>query len=1520
MTTNDPQKTITINNEQIPLESLLGSGLTADVYIANHRGLKMAVKVLRANSDKVVRDNFESEFNNLTNLAQAWSVEFPNSPLVIPEVYGRDLGIEAPLCFIAMEFMSGKKLVDYIPSKGKLSEQQAFELLSQFGKLLHVLHTKLRKCYADIKLENLWVLTESPDKLQLKVTDWNVLSDYSEEGAQRDIFYASYFLYWALTGVKLSYRREQIAAKLDSDPVFLSLSAPAREFFRQALHASRGRRHKNACEWYTAAAQIALWWGTNASDLNISAQAELTLGKTERGLGRLKEARHAFEKASYILDISDRKGRGNRATWAECNNQLTEGLESTSSLEQGLLYLRGDSYLEAKNEFDAGADLSVSEPERLRRWYWLAAAAYDLGQESFSPVKDEAIEAVKALLSDQPEAARDGLAGVSKKLGLNELVLNDWPTGLRALYDEARILILANQAKLRREQRNYAESIQHYNEAIDIYKLLPTEPATAWAAQIGDLYELINSTRNERESRGRADQEFADAKQALENNHWEEAGYRFRLALLADPEDTRVSQTWSDALHDCMQKTGNLEAVLKLGEPANGLPGADKEIIPLLVIAHKLQELDTRSRSQDLFGKSQHQSLLSDLNQFQQSYTGDSFALGSVFVGILATTLDSALKAENWQYAAEVIKIAGLLQFDLSSLWRSRLDQYKKLLDEHRNHQSAALIAEIIRQDQQETLEAYKVVEGLLAQLTNLYGGQLPTDLQSVITPIGQRAKKLEEQTKGEREKRAGRISEIQSKLCAIDTQLTRYQQLLEDLDHPSERLGIWFHRFGGVDGQRQILLQERANLLAEGLGLAIEWHRLDNDDSEASDRLKKFTDELNKIGLVGWQLAVTTGQQKIKLFEETRNKAEEAYRSGDIKTAQNQLDLFNPQWLDADMESIKKRIQKVQGFQAWAQKITSPSNDNDTEIDSMIKRIQEYAQQDIPSVYWERSGLMDVLKKALDGLLRGLASSKKHTIAHELAKQFLSIVKCYQTELTVQRLSEGLPPASRDQTDDQTWDLTLGRFLKALHHKKDVASMRAALTVIGENAEEPPNLTVRFQKQEDRQRKMRAIGAVGVALVALLLIGIGIWKLPPVISLLHPPTPTSTPTIMITEIAVATLPPTAVPTQSPTPEPTPTPTPIPVSACCGDQSLLGEYPLPAGVEFWVLMDGVLDPPTALGEVQLKFSDQFSESQDKETNEEGVWQNNLSCKGLGSNCINLFGNGKNLPPESYVDYILADTQVPQTGYYELFVLDPFDGYFSVTSYELDYALWADGVEIDKVLPVGINGFKQVKNPTPEWHSIGIYRLSIGMNITVRLDLSDKRLSQDGDAPSLDAVAIARVPDLTMLSPEDQSAITNLQNAILAEPELAGRQPLFWVDDVDAERSSPENWTPMPEDATPYTWNGALQAETVAGTPTTVTWTLPHNLPAGTYEIWTWVPPGSSGSVMYTLEFDPLTGDSSTDVTPEFDPSESGMSAKLVHLYNLEVTGPEPCQLKVILTSQAAGTMIGDVILIFPQLP
>ena len=209
---------------------------------------------------------------------------------------------------------------------------------------------------------------------------------------------------------------------------------------------------------------------------------------------------------------------------------------------------------------------------------------------------------------------------------------------------------------------------------------------------------------------------------------------------------------------------------------------------------------------------------------------------------------------------------------------------------------------------------------------------------------------------------------------------------------------------------------------------------------------------------------------------------------------------------------------------------------------------------------------------------------------------------------------------------------------------------------------------------------------------------------------------------------------------------------------------------------------------------------------------------------------------------------------------------------------------------------------------------------MGMNITVRLDLSDKQLDQTDDMPSLDAVAIARVPDLTMLSPEEQSAIANLQNAISAEPELAGRKPLFWMDDVGAERSSPENWTSMPEDVAPYTWNGALQAETIAGTPTTITWTLPHHLPAGTYEIWTWVPSGSSGSVMYTLEFDPPTGATSTDITPGFDPSISGMTGKLVHLYNLEVTGPESCQLKVTLTGQEAGTMIGDVILIFPKLP
>jgi hypothetical protein len=254
---------------QIHIEKLLGVGLFTDVYRARISNQRVAVKVLRPQSGERAFTYFVSEMRNLRLLWDQWAVLYPDNPhRVTPEYYSGDQGTKPP--FFLLELIDGQLLEDLLPIGQELPEQEALELMCQFGQLLTVLHEKLNQCYADIKFGNLWRLALFPGQRPLlKVTDWNVLSERTEAGVTRDLFFASLYLFRLATGIVLPYARGQVKR----DPVrveeFSRLTHGLKSFIRRALHPNLERRYATAQEWTIALAELVSGWAMPERELTM---------------------------------------------------------------------------------------------------------------------------------------------------------------------------------------------------------------------------------------------------------------------------------------------------------------------------------------------------------------------------------------------------------------------------------------------------------------------------------------------------------------------------------------------------------------------------------------------------------------------------------------------------------------------------------------------------------------------------------------------------------------------------------------------------------------------------------------------------------------------------------------------------------------------------------------------------------------------------------------------------------------------------------------------------------------------------------------------------------------------------------------------------------------------------------------------------------------------------------------------------------------------------------------------------
>ncbi len=147
---------------------LLGRGGMGEVYLARQVSLnrEVALKVLRP--DLLTNPTYLSRFE-----AEAWSAAKLNHPNIV-HIY--TLGIVEGLRFIAMEYVQGTNLREYLARKGTPDLPQSLSIMRQAGAAVGAAG-EVGLVHRDIKPENL-LLTK---KGQVKVADFGLCRDLDDD-------------------------------------------------------------------------------------------------------------------------------------------------------------------------------------------------------------------------------------------------------------------------------------------------------------------------------------------------------------------------------------------------------------------------------------------------------------------------------------------------------------------------------------------------------------------------------------------------------------------------------------------------------------------------------------------------------------------------------------------------------------------------------------------------------------------------------------------------------------------------------------------------------------------------------------------------------------------------------------------------------------------------------------------------------------------------------------------------------------------------------------------------------------------------------------------------------------------------------------------------------------------------------------------------------------------------------------------------------------------------------------------
>ncbi|MCA9972950.1 MAG: protein kinase [Anaerolineales bacterium] len=377
------QTTIDFSGKPLRVERRLSAGLTGEVFRGTLLGLEedgidVAIKAMKPLAFASARALFEQEMITLGLLQSieesARDRSFPYQ--IAPRYYGRGDWQDTP--FFVMELIKGRQLPDLLQEQreDRLPEPQALTIAWQLFRTLHILHSRLRKTYIDLKLENLWWVDDPEGQGgQLKLTDFGTLEEIrggSRRGVDRDNLLAGVYLLRLLSGRLLDYSLGELRQR--ARPLINSqrdnISWGTRRLLQQLLHHDPASRLQDEEEIVERLRILVNYW--RADPGLLESKVPEWVGQAHYNV-ESSSTNVILERARAAISIVARQGGGSSklSAMAQDADQL---LEQDTHLARGREAFRAGEYQRAAEEFRAGLPWA-EDPAPLRRWSYLAWAA-----------------------------------------------------------------------------------------------------------------------------------------------------------------------------------------------------------------------------------------------------------------------------------------------------------------------------------------------------------------------------------------------------------------------------------------------------------------------------------------------------------------------------------------------------------------------------------------------------------------------------------------------------------------------------------------------------------------------------------------------------------------------------------------------------------------------------------------------------------------------------------------------------------------------------------------------------------------------------------------------------------------------------------------------------------------------------------------------------------------------------------------------------------------------------------------
>lgn len=478
--------TIPSGNDTYTIVRPLGSGATSEVYLATTtEGVQVALKVLRSHVPQTIIDSFFLEAKILDEFKIA--EENFDGVRAIPERYKTER--EGEVKFLAQEFVFGRSLEDLLDdSPYYLKEPVALKITFQVARVLHLLHTELKRSYTDFQLKNIY-WEESCE--HVRVLDWNHVSDLfknrtpeDEKDANRlkqaDLSRLGIYLYKMLTGKAADPQGEKersLATRAGKDR-WDAISEGTRRLVLCMLHPNPEKRFASAAALREEVGWLVEQWAKQGTMLATdvftiikplqSNLNSLSLTNLEPLSGLVPEIKRLFsdpsiatqpdqhtntellgfaecavKRARMMVDLAP---RGESPPPPEALRSIEKMVEKSSAAIREQLKGGTDPFGAGRTFYDTcdygrAYDrwmIAAKETDLLDHWRWVQVALTGrdkLGVLALPNVRERIAEALKAMKEEQYEQAAELLRKIQAQVPLDALHAE---LDARRLIDEAR--------------------------------------------------------------------------------------------------------------------------------------------------------------------------------------------------------------------------------------------------------------------------------------------------------------------------------------------------------------------------------------------------------------------------------------------------------------------------------------------------------------------------------------------------------------------------------------------------------------------------------------------------------------------------------------------------------------------------------------------------------------------------------------------------------------------------------------------------------------------------------------------------------------------------------------------------------------------------------------------------------------------------------------------------------------------------------------------------------------------------